>query len=245
MSYNTNVVIPMAGLGSRFQALGYTLPKPLIDVNGMPMISKAIKTLGIYGNYYFVIRKDENSELIKKVILNQVSNAKFIEINYVTEGPACSVMLFEREINNDSELIVANCDQIMWWNPNLFMINARASDTDGMVVTYHSTTTKNSYAKLNKQGYVTEIKEKEVISNTSLNGIHYWKKGKYFVNSVKEMMRLNDRAPNGEFYVGPSYNHMIRAGLRVGVYHIPIEQHHAVGVPDDLEKYIRLENENV
>ena len=95
-----NVVIPMAGRGSRFEEAGYTSPKPLISVNGEPMITKALSSLDIEGNYHFVIRKDGNSNNIREAVLSIKPNAKFIEIDYITEGPASSVLLFEKEINN-------------------------------------------------------------------------------------------------------------------------------------------------
>jgi NDP-sugar pyrophosphorylase family protein len=238
-----NILIPMAGLGSRFLTKGFTIPKPLIDVNGTPMIIKAIKSLGIVdANYLFVIAKNSHTELVKEQISKAVPS-QFIEIDYITEGPACSALLFESIIDTDEELIIANCDQIMEWNSTLFLMNSR--EYDGTVVTYHETTDKNSYAKVNDKGYVTEIREKQTISNISLNGIHYWKHGKTFVKSAKEMIAADDRAPNGEFYVGPTYNYMIKDGLSVGIYHIPNQMHHAVGIPEDLERYIEHENSKV
>jgi hypothetical protein len=127
----------------------------------------------------------------------------------------------------------------MEWSPYVFLHNVRLYE--GAVVTYHSDTDKNSYARLGKDGYVTEIREKEVISNVSLNGIHYWKQGKHFVESAEAMIAADDRAPNGEFYIAPTYNYMIKAGRTVGIHHIPNEQHHAVGVPLDLERFIKHE----
>jgi hypothetical protein len=127
----------------------------------------------------------------------------------------------------------------MEWNSDTFFLNVR--QYDGAIVTYHSDTDKNSYARINKQGLVTEVREKEVISNISLNGIHYWKQGRSFVDSAENMIANNDRAPNGEFYVGPTYNYMIKRKQRVGIYHIPNQQHHAVGVPIDLENYLKYE----
>lgn len=230
-----DVIIPMAGLGSRFPKSQY-LPKPLIDVHGTPMIIRAIESLDIKGRYFFIIRKDEYSDIIKRVIRNIKEDAEFVEIIETTQGPACSALLFKDKINVDHELIIANCDQIMEWNSDLFFHNVRLYD--GAVVTYYSDTDKNSYAKLDKKGNVMEIREKEVISNISLNGIHYWKKGSYFIDSAEEMIACDDRALNGEFYIAPTYNYMIKLGLKVGIYHIPNEQHHAVGVPVDLEKFL-------
>ncbi len=234
----TNVIIPMAGEGSRFPKDQY-LPKPLIDVNGKPMIVRAIESLGIEGQYHFIIRQNEYTNIVKDIIGRVVKNPKFVEITQTTEGPACSALLFREEINNNEELVIANCDQIMEWDSKLFFHNVRLYD--GAVVTYYSDTDKNSYAKLDKKGHVIEIREKEVISNISLNGIHYWASGKYFVDSAEEMISADDRAPNGEFYIAPTYNYMVKKGLSVGIYHIPNEQHHPVGVPVDLEKFLKYE----
>ena len=233
-----NVIIPMAGEGSRFPKDQY-LPKPLIDVNGKPMIVRAIESLGIDGQYHFIIRQNEYTNIVKDIIGKVVKNPNFVEITETTEGPACSALLFKQFINNDDELVIANCDQIMEWDSNLFFHNVRLYD--GAVVTYYSDTDKNSYARLDKKGHVTEIREKEVISNISLNGIHYWKQGKNFVSSAEKMIAVDDRAPNGEFYIAPTYNYMIQGGLTVGIHHIPNEQHHAVGVPVDLERFLKHE----
>lgn len=233
-----NIVIPMAGLGTRFPREQY-LPKPLIDVNGKPMIVRAIESLNIDGQYHFLIRKDEYTDIIKGVISKTVKKPRFIAVDKTTEGPACSVLLFKEHIDNEEELIVANCDQIMEWSSELFFHNVRLYD--GAVVTYYSDTDKNSYARLDKTGLVIEMREKEVISNISLNGIHYWKKGCYFVESAADMIAADDRAPNGEFYIAPTYNYMIKRGLKIGIHHIPNEQHHPVGVPLDLERFLRYD----
>jgi dTDP-glucose pyrophosphorylase len=233
-----NIVIPMAGLGTRFPKQKYKKTKPLIDILNKPMIQWAIESLNIKGKYHFVVRK-EDSEEITNLLRKIVPDCEIILIEKTTSGPAESVLLFEKFINNDEELIVANCDQIMWWDSEQFLLNARSSKYDGMIVTYHADTPKNSYAKLNCFGMVIEIKEKEVISHVSLNGIHYWKKGRFFVESANLMKSAKDTAPNGEYYVGPTYNYMIKQMNKiVGIYHIPNFQHNPVGVPEDLERFI-------
>lgn len=235
-----NIIIPMGGNGTRFPRDKYP-HKPLIDINGKPMIVRALESLDIKGKFHFIIRKDENTNKVKEIIENVVGKSKFIEIDKTTEGPACSALLFEHDIDNDEELVIANCDQIMEWSGSMFLLNAR--EYEGCVVTYYSTTDKNSYIRIGPSTLGIELKEKQVISNIGLNGIHYWQKGQYFVDSAKRMIRANDRAPNGEFYIAPTYNYMIEYGQRVGIYHIPNEQHHAVGDPADLEKYLKR-NEN-
>jgi len=174
-------------------------------------------------------------------VINSIPRkTSILEIDYLTSGPASTALLLSDLINTSQELVIANCDQIMEWNSHTFLHNARLYD--GAVVTYYATTNKNSYAKLDINGAVTEIREKEVISTTSLNGIHYWKKGSDFVKSAMAMINADDMVNNGEFYIGPSYNYMIKQGLSVGIFHIPNEMHHAVGVPEDLERFIKYEN---
>lgn len=232
-----NIIIPMAGLGSRFLKEHYSVPKPLIEIRGKPMIVRAMETLNLDGHYFFLIRQDGYQEQLSACIKTIIPDATIKVIDYLTEGPASSALLFAKDITHD-ELVIANCDQIMSWNADHFLYNARYPHYDGVVVTYSTDTEKNSYAALDKHGFVTEIREKEVISNVSLNGIHYWKNGLLYVQSATDMIECQDRAPNGEFYIGPTYNHLIRRGYKIGIYHIPNEQHFPVGVPVDLDRYL-------
>lgn len=233
-----NIVIPMAGRGERFLKDGYTKPKPLIRFNQKTMIEYAIESLDLTGDYIFIVYNysDESLNTELRNILTKYSN-KIITIDYITEGPASSALLAKDFINNEEPLIITNCDQIMEWESNDFINFIKKSNFDGLVVTYDSDTPKNSYIKLNEFGLGDRLAEKEVISNFSLNGIHYWKKGKYFVESTNKMIEKDIRC-NGEFYISLSYNEMIEDNLSVGVYHIDPNSHHAVGTPEDLEAYI-------
>jgi NDP-sugar pyrophosphorylase family protein len=241
-----NILIPMAGRGQRFREVGVDVPKPLIEFNGSTMIEYAINTLNIDGNYIFIVYKysDENLNIKLKNILNTISEGcRIIEIDYITEGPAASALLAADYIDNDEELIITNCDQIMNWNSGKFLEFVKNSNYDGVVVTYDSNTEKNSYVRMNCDRAI-EFAEKKVISNYSLNGIHYWRKGKYFVNSTKEMINKNIRV-NNEFYISLTYNQMIESGLIVSNYHIDVSEHHAVGTLMDLKKYLDNENNKV
>ena len=230
---NINIVIPMAGLGSRFKLSGYTVPKPLIPIDDKPMIQHAVDTLGIKGNYIFICQKEHN---LKPHLEAIYPGCKVIEIDYITKGSACTVLLAKTYINNDLPLIITNCDQIMWWDDKSFSTFVKNYPYDGFVVTYTESTPKNSYVKLNREGFAVEFAEKKVISSISLNGIHYWKHGKDFVYSAQNMIKTNEQY-NNEFYVAPTYNTLIKDGKNIGVYHIPNEQHNAVGTPEDLIKY--------
>ena len=240
-----NILIPMAGLGQRFSNVGYSLPKPLIEIDHKTMLEHAINTLDMEGRYIFIVRDYDNrghNEEVKYLLKKNRPGCIILTIDYVTEGPACSALLAKEHINNQQELVIANCDQIMWWTGPRFINYVRNNSFDGAVVTYTTNTPKNSYAKLDLNGDVLEIAEKRVISNVGLNGIHYWKEGRDFVSSTEEMIK-DDIRVNNEFYVAPTYNHLIRAGKKVGIYHIPNEQHNAVGTPGDLDVFLeRAEN---
>ena len=228
----------MAGEGTRFPKDTYKVPKPLIEIDGIPMIQRSINSLGLNGTYHFIIRKDSYYDQVCTLLHNILPSSKIISVEETTKGPASSCLLFKDFINNEDELVIANCDQIMWWDPQLFLTTARYYRYDGLVVTYTTSTPKNSYARIDRKGFVREIREKEVISDVSLNGIHYWRKGKYFVQSAETMIECKDTAPNGEFYVGPTYNYMIEEGLKVGIHHVPNYQHNPVGVPEDLNTFL-------
>lgn len=234
-----NVLIPMAGEGKRFVEAGYYTLKPLITISGIPMVIRAIQTLGIDANYIFVIRKNKDFQKLKFTLLNYDNTAKIVEVSDVTDGAATTAMLAKKLIDNNNELIIANCDQIMEWDSKYFLNHAR--QFDGCLVTFTDDNVRNSYAKINKDGLVQEVREKEIISNIALNGIHYWKHGKDFVKSYNDM--VSDKATtNGEYYVSTTYNYMIKDGLNVGIYHIPNQQYRNVGTPEKLERYLKDED---
>lgn len=234
------LIIPLAGEGKRFRER-YDCSKPMISIHGERMISLAFRTLSItHSKAVFIIHKDHDIDgILSQTIHTITSDPTIIEIDSLTEGPCCTALLAARHLDLDAPLVVANCDQVMRWNGDRFIRFCQNEDYDGVVVTYHENTPKNSYAKLNAMGDVVTIKEKQQISCVSLNGIHYWKKASYFTESASKMI-LADERTNGEFYIAPSYNYMIDSGKRVGIYHIPNEQHWAIGVPDDLDRYIQF-----
>jgi len=238
-----NVLIPMAGRGERFSSVGYDVPKPLIDIKGKPMIEWAVESLGFSSestHYIFIVRKYEQSSFNERlnVVLDGITKNKTVySVDYITEGPCSTCLLAERSINNDSPLVICNCDQVMKWNGEYFISSCLNSPYDGVVVTYEESTPKNSYAKISSNGDVVRIEEKNVISNVSLNGIHFWKQGSYFVESAHTMIHDNERY-NNEFYVGPTYNKMIASGKRVGIFHIPKQCHNPVGVPSDVGLFL-------
>lgn len=229
-----NVIIPMAGEGKRFKDAGYTIPKPLIDIDGKPMIVRALESLNIEGKYHFVVRNNQYTLDTIFAIDKIKPKSDFHLVQNTTEGAAVSCLKFENKIDPEEELVIVNCDQIMNWNSESVLNALRKHD--GGVVTIRGTDPKHSYVKMDGSVAIS-FKEKEVISDHALTGIHYWKKAKYFFASANKMVMLNEKSANGEFYVAPSYNHLIQEGLDIGSYMISADEISFVGTPEDLRKY--------
>ena len=229
-----NVIVPMAGEGKRFKDAGYTMPKPLIEVDGQPMIKKALTTFNVEGKYYFVIRNDKFLVQTINAIEQVKPNSDFRLIQNTTKGAAVSALKFKDNIDEEGELLIINCDQIMSWNSNNVLESLRKYDAG--VVTIRSNDPKHSYVKVENKTALF-FAEKEVISDHALVGIHYWKKAKYFFSSAEKMIALNQVSANGEFYIAPTYNFLIKEGLDVGISQIQENEIHFVGTPNDLKEY--------
>jgi NDP-sugar pyrophosphorylase family protein len=227
-----NIVIPAAGAGSRFKPL-YKEPKPYIKVDGMSMIALAVKTLDLDGTYHYILPKHNLTEDVMHELRNITPNCTFLVIDYVTEGAVQSVLLLEELINNDDELVIANCDQVMKWASADAIYQLR--NFDGGLITIPDNNPKHSYALVEKNK-VVKVVEKEVISNNALTGIHYWKRGSDFCNSGSVMIAEDNRSLN-EFYISATYNYLINDGLSIGEYMIDHEEIAFIGTPEDLEKY--------
>ena len=233
-----NVLIPMAGAGSRFAKAGYSFPKPLIDVHGKTMIQWVVDNINIDANYIFVVQKEHREKYNLDNMLNLiVPDCKIVEIDGVTEGAACTTLLAEKYIDNDEPLFIANSDQWVGWSSLDFVYKMNELDADGGIVTFKSSHPKWSYAKTDDNGLVTEVAEKNPISDNATVGFYYWKRGTDYVNCAKDMIALDKRV-NNEFYVCPVFNQAILyEGLKIYTYQA--EEMWGVGTPEDLEKFLR------
>jgi HAD superfamily hydrolase (TIGR01509 family) len=234
---NLNVVIPMAGEGSRFVKAGYSFPKPLIEVNKKPMIQTVKESLGINGQYIFLVR----GEHLKKYNLNNflkilAPNCKIIVVDKLTEGAACTVMLAKKYIDNDRPLIIANADQYIEWNPSETMYRFTSQKIDGGILTFNSIHPKWSYAKTDKDNKkVIEVAEKNVISNNATVGVYYWRKGSDFVKYTDQMISNNIRI-NNEFYVCPVFNQAIKDNKIIKIS--KVDSMWGLGTPEDLKNFV-------
>lgn len=232
-----NVLVPMAGAGSRFAQQGYTFPKPLIEVNGKPMIQVVVENLNIEAHYIFIVQQDHYEKYNLKYLLNLIApGCDIVQVNGVTEGAACSTLLAKEYINNDSPLVMANSDQYVEWNSNECMYAFTADEIDGGILTFEATHPKWSYARVGADGFVSEVAEKKVISNEATVGVYYWKKGSDYVKYAEQMIEKNIRV-NNEFYVCPVFNEAIGDGKKIKVKRV--ESMWGIGTPEDLETFLK------
>jgi HAD superfamily hydrolase (TIGR01509 family) len=232
-----NVLIPMAGAGSRFEKAGYTFPKPLIDVRGKPMIQWVVDNLNVDAKYIFIVQQSHFKKYnLKETLSNFCPNNEIIQIDGITEGAACTTLLAKQYIDKDEPLIIANSDQFVEWDSDEFIYSCSASDLDANILTFNSTHPKWSYAKLNDLGFVTEVAEKKPISDLATVGIYYWRKGSDYVKYAEQMIDKNIRV-NSEFYVCPVFNEAIQDNKKVRTYNI--DKMWGLGTPEDLEHFLK------
>ena len=231
-----NVIIPMAGRGKRFEDAGYSFPKPLIDVNGKPMIQIIIENLNLTAKHIFICQEEHIQKFAIPDLMNLLKpNSEIIPIHEITQGAAETVLKAKNLINNDDELIIANSDQWIDWNQQHFLTFMRKKEADGGIVTFISTHPKWSYVRINDENLVEEVAEKRPISNIATVGVYYFKHGKDFVKAAEQMMTKNIRT-NNEFYVAPVFNEMITSGKKIHIY--PIAEMKGLGTPEDLRQFL-------
>jgi len=236
-----NVLIPMAGAGSRFEKAGYSFPKPLIEVDERPMIQLVVENINIDARFTFIVQKEHYEKYNLKYLLNLITNDKcdIVQVDNLTEGAACTTLLAKEYIDNDKPLLIANSDQWIDWESNEFMYAMAADHIDGGILTFTATHPKWSFVKLDESGFVCEVAEKKAISNIATVGIYYWRKGEDYIKYTEQMIEKNIRT-NNEFYICPVYNEAILDGKKIK--HYPVERMLGLGTPEDLQRYLKESN---
>ena len=233
-----NVVIPAAGQGKRFAEVGYQHPKPLIDVEGRPMIELVLENFRGVGRPIVLLQERHVEQYCADALLESLApDSVTVGVDGLTEGAACTVLLAEPHIDNGNELVLANSDQVVDVSIAAFVQEMRDRNADGGILTFKSDEPKWSYARTDENGRVTEVAEKVVISDQATVGIYYFRHGSDFVRFAKQMIAKDIRV-NGEFYVCPVFNQLIQAGRDVYVSEIAQSQMHGLGTPEDLETFL-------
>ena len=229
----------MAGEGSRFVKEGYTFPKPLIEVNGKPMIQVVVENLDFNCEYIFLVRQshiEKYSGFINTLSRITNGNFKYVVVDKLTEGAACTALLAEEFINNEEDLLIANSDQFIEYERENFNMIKNITSVDSIVFSFNAVHPKWSFVKTNSRGFVTEVAEKKPISNIATCGIYWYRRGSDFVKYAKEMIEKNVRV-NNEFYIAPVYNELIKdEKLLIPFY---VSKMWGLGTPEDLKDFLK------
>lgn len=237
-----NIVIPMAGAGSRFAKAGYQLPKPLIPIHNVPMIKLVIANLRPARPHRFIfIVQQEHVE--KHDVANELAEwapgCEIIVLDGLTDGAACTALTAKSFIDSNEPLMIANSDQYVECDMDAYL--REAEKCDGLVMTMKAHDPKWSFAEISPAGNISRIVEKEVISDEATVGIYNFAGGVDFVRAAEDMISRNERV-NNEFYVAPVYNRLIEEGKVIRPFNIGSLGHgmHGLGTPADLEAFLAL-----
>lgn len=240
------IVIPMAGRGSRFAKAGHTTPKPLIPVGNRPMIQWVIENIRPKRAHRFIfICLAEHLEIypeVPKELRRLCPGCEIVPVAAVTEGAACTVLLARKFIDSSDPLMIANSDQLVELDVNEYLAATDADGVGGLIMTFWSDHPKWSYCRMRPDGTVREVVEKQVVSNEATVGIYNFRQGRDYVRAADAMIAANLRV-NNEFYVAPTYNQLINEGAKIITMKTGKEYAgmHGVGTPEDLEIFMKSE----
>lgn len=223
----------MAGLGSRFSQAGYTEPKPLIPVNGVPMFVHSERCIGLdFTKRIFITRKEQN---LRESILEYYPDAVVVELDHDTQGTACTLLEAREHYTAGEAIFIANCDQHVEWNTWLVKQTISQHEVDGLIAVFPEPgrDPKWSYAQIDSEFRVYRVAEKDPISDWATVGFYYWRDSKDFVTSAEKMIAADDRV-NGEFYTCPTYNYATGKYIRA----VEVQKMNGIGTPEDLDKWL-------
>jgi len=235
MKSKVNIIIPMAGLGSRFQQAGFSLPKPLIKVINKPMYSWAVDSLPLeYTNklIFVLLSSEPKFEELKKDIGDRYKkfNPIILDVTKLTEGQSATVLMSKDYINNDVPLLIHNADTAFDIKRN-WLEDILNNDVDGALLVFNSNEPRWSYSREDAKGSVVEVREKKVISNFATTGTYYFRYGFQYVSLAEDRISKKLKEAN-EYYIAPLYNDMIEKGAIIK--NILIDKLYCFGTPEDL-----------
>lgn len=238
------IVIPMAGKGERFSKKGYTIPKPLIPVNGVPMVVKAVNDLPVGDSVVFIALEDHLKRFnIDTEIKKNLPDASFITLSEVTEGQACTGLLGLSAANLNDELLIGACDNGMIFNREAF--NEKKKDADVLVFTFRNNVTvkekpqQYGWVKVTGNDTIDYVSVKKPISDTPMKdhaiiGAFWFKEASIFKLATEQMISQNRRI-NNEFYIDECINDAVSLGYHVRIFEV--DKYVCWGTPDDYLTY--------
>lgn len=238
------IIVPMAGAGSRFAVAGYTDPKPLIPVHGVPMIKVVIDNLtpACAHRFIFICQAKHVADYgLKARLAAWAPGCDIVELDGLTEGAACTVYAAKDLIDSTQPVMIANSDQYVDVDIDNYLLAMEEAGADGLIMTMKANDPKWSFVGFDGAGLINRVVEKEAISDEATVGIYNFRTGSQLLTSIESMIRQDLRV-NGEFYVAPAYNELIGQGASIVHYSIGAEGQgmYGLGIPADLEHFLSL-----
>lgn len=236
------ILMPMAGSDEAFRNHGFPYAKPVIEIDGRPLVEHAVRGLRAIGGarFVFVIRKDDDLRFHLRDVLHLLDpDAVVVRADGETAGAACTALLAVEHIADDEELLIANADQILDFDVAAAIDDFRARDLDGGTVVFDSVHPRWSFVKTGPDDLVVEAAEKRPISRSATAGLYYFRRGRDFVEAAQRMIRKG-ASVNGGYFVCPAFNEMILGQRRIGVVRIRREEYISLATPQAVEDYEKL-----
>jgi dTDP-glucose pyrophosphorylase len=190
----------------------------------------------IDAHYIFIVQKKHLEQYNVSYMLNLIApGCDIVEIDGMTDGAARTTLLARHLIDSDRQLVIANSDQYIEWDSSAFMYAMQSDGVDGGILTFNSVHPKWSYARVDDNGWITEVVEKMPISSHATCGIYYVKRGSDYVKYAQQMIDKNIRY-NGEVYVAPSFTEAINDGKKIKAW--PVSRMVGLGDPESLNEYL-------
>lgn len=231
-----NVVITMAGLGSRFKEAGYHMPKYQIEAHGKTLFHWSMISLKDFfqdSRFIFILRQeDAGIDFIQKECEKLgIEDFKIIEIDYLTDGQATTALLGEKYWDGDKPLMIYNIDTYIE-EENILRSDIKG---EGFIPCFLAQGDHWSFVKLDDEGKAVEVREKKRISENCTLGAYYFKSAKIYKEIYDEYYKDIDNIESNEKYIAPLYNLMIAKGMDVYISLVDIDKVHVLGTPEELE----------
>ena len=252
MSKKFQIIIPMSGFGERFRRAGYKVPKPLIEVDGKPIIAHVIEMFPNEEDFIFICNNDhllDEEYNMEQIIRKYCPTAQIIGIDSHKLGPVYAVSKISDKISKDRPVVVNYCDFSCYWNWGDFKSFVNTTESEGCIPAYkgfhpHSLGTTNYAYMLENDGWVEDIQEKKPYTDDRMNefassGTYYFKSGRLMIDAFNSIMEKK-LSINSEFYVSLAYKFLFMKSLKVSLF--PLQHFMQWGTPEDLQEYQRWSN---
>lgn len=235
-----NIIIPIAGTSELFEKAGYIYPKPLIEINGKPMIELVLENLIAVKRekkFTFIIREEDRINFhLDNTLKLLVPDANTVSIKRPTQGALCSVLMSIDNIQPDEELLLLNGDQLIDRDFDQLLYFFSHGDSDAGLVTFTSVHPRWSYVRTDEKNNVLETAEKNPISKNAIAGFYYFKNAHTFIEAATQVL-LKDCRINGNFFISSTINEYVLMNKKVLNYPIESHQYHSFYSPQMINEY--------